>query len=169
VPDPSPSTPAKQDVIDALYRAFHPRLVRQIRSAVVGPAELAEDAAHFAWAALLEEAEMPPAPEGWLVVTGRRQAWRLVRDATRDTDLDHSETRDPRPDPRAAVDRLVAARLEAHALLTTMPRRRAELLIRHARGDRYREICGDTGLSYTTVNRQLAKAARDVRRHRGQG
>jgi len=153
-----------------LYERYGRRLERSVARALGADREHAEDACAFAWAQLC--ATQPERHEqlfAWLRTTAIREGWRLAQLARRERapapadDEDETEA--------AWEDRLAAAETLEHALdgraavevLTFLRPREARYLALLAAGYSYREIAEREGVSYSNVNKHLARGSRRAR------
>lgn len=169
---PSGGAPGLRGDEADLFRRHHRALLRHVRHAAPGAGEaVVEDAALFAWLQLLRCQPERDHIRGWLCTVGRREAWRLAREATAATSLDApkatGEFRCPEPLVEAivggdSVDAAHAAR-EALRALASLPDRQRRYLALKVAGYSYREICALTGASYSSVNRHLTRARARVR------
>lgn len=135
---------------------------------------IVEDAAHFAWLQLLRCQPERDHVRGWLCTVGRREAWRLAREARAVTSLDAgeagSESRHQEPlveaiPGRDSVEGAHAAR-EALRIVASLPNKQRRYLALKVAGYSYGEICALTGASYTNGNKHLARARAGVREGR---
>lgn len=158
-----------------LFKRHHAALRRAVARAVNAPPELIEDACQAAWAILMRaQPDRGPTLMAWLRTVAVHEAYRLLPrehatvslDAlTRQTDGDESTS----PDewlPALSEDRL-DEQLEARRALRALralPVRERQLVAWQAAGHSYeeiRELAG--GVSYTSVNKHLARGRRRLR------
>ena len=160
------------DDVAALYRARADQLRQIVRFTVRAPDALIDDACQIAWSRLLSrwgsirsEAAMP-----WLARTASREAVKLVRRSTRELSLDElgedrcGPTQAPFGPAAPSPPDLTAefrARLDE---LRALPQRQQRLLWLQGLGLSYIEMAGYTGWSTRTVERQLMRAKRSLRR-----
>ena len=111
-----------------------PLLWHTVRAQRVGP-EAAEDVVQTTWLRLVHHAEAiqdPQAVLAWLIVTAKRESWRVVKDSRRATPLPEDEDGPPLPDLVATGPETAAlARLEGTVLWThveSLPERCRSLL-----------------------------------------
>lgn len=143
-----------------LFRRHHDRLVAQVTSRLNGDHETAEEACALAWLQLLRyQPERTDQLYGWLLVTARREGYRLLRQRHRETPLEHA------PEPSSAEDLLdqVDGRDRLRLLAELKPSQRRVLTLR-AQGFSYAEIAELLGVSYTHVNRNLTEGRARLRR-----
>ena len=161
---------AQPDAIDveALYRTTGRRLEQIVRADVRAPDVVIEDACQFAWSRLVHHAHRVrrECVLAWLAQTARREAVRLVRRDGREISLD-AVSDDSGPVFAAAwqpgPDELLEQRQRLE-LVGSLPARQQRVLWLHAVGLSYAEISLHTGYSLRTVERQLLRAKRSVRR-----
>jgi RNA polymerase sigma factor (sigma-70 family) len=160
----------------ALYERYARRLERSVARALGADRGHAEDACAFAWAQLC--ATQPERREelfAWLRTTAIRKGRRLAQLARRERAP--APTGDEDETEPAWEDRLAAAETLEHALdgraavevLTSLRRREARYLALLAAGYSYREIAEREGVTYTNVNKHLARGSRRARELRDGG
>ncbi len=165
---PPPTPPPLLDV-DALYRSLSLRLARIVRGDVNAPEAVIEDACQYAWSRLLCHAHRvrQEAVLSWLARTAIHEAFKLVHRDRRELSLDGGAEEDclgarlvaPVPGPEEIVE--YRLRLE---LVADLSARQQRMLWLHALGLSYQEIALSTGVTRRTVERQLLRAKRSVRR-----
>jgi RNA polymerase sigma factor (sigma-70 family) len=158
-----------------LYARQHAGLRRTVARAVNASPELVEDACQAAWTILLRaQPDRGPTLMAWLRTVAVHEAYRLLRPQQATVSLDalsaHSDADEPTsPDewlPALAEDRLdeqLEARRALRALGALPPRQR-QFVAWKAAGHSYeeiRELAG--GVSYTSVNKHLARGRRHLR------
>jgi DNA-directed RNA polymerase specialized sigma24 family protein len=160
----SPST-ERHEQLAKLYAAHAGQLRDVVRKHGSQNTQIVQDACAHAWAQLIAAEQISlqrprPGVLAWLTTTANREAWRLQRDTTRvsPTDIDMLSAH---PDD-VAVDDLVIARLRLD-LVSQLPERPRRFLLRLALGYSYREIAAAEHVSYTTTNKQIARAKRLLR------
>jgi len=160
----SPSTERHEQLAN-LYAAHAGQLRDVVRKHASQNTQIVQDACAHAWAQLItaEQISLQRPRRGvlaWLTTTANREAWRLQRDTTRvsPTDIDMLSAH---PDD-VAVDELVIARLRLD-LVSQLPERPRRFLLRLALGYSYHEIAAAEQVSYTTTNKQIARAKRLLR------
>jgi RNA polymerase sigma factor (sigma-70 family) len=167
---PSTPTPSSDPLnVDALYRSLSLRLARIVRGDVNAPEAVIEDACQFAWSRLVchagrvrQETVLP-----WLARTAIHEAFKLVRRERRELSLDRGAEAEcltatlvaPHLAPEAIVE--YRMRLDVVARLSA---RQQRMLWLHALGLSYEEIALSTGATTRTVERQLLRAKKSVRR-----
>jgi RNA polymerase sigma factor (sigma-70 family) len=165
---PRPRKPLQGDE-DALFGALAADLVRVISRLVHTDPATIDDACQFAWLQLLRCQPTRETVRAWLVTVARNEAIRLDRIQRRCAALSVGE-REPgcHPEPAAATDAYTLAidLDEALTVLASLPERKRDLYALKVLGFSYEEICRITGDSYSTVNRQLVRAAALIRRAR---
>ncbi len=146
-----------------------------VRHAAPGVTEaIVEDAALFAWLQLLRCQPERDHIRAWLCVVGRREAWRLAREAAAVTSLDAGKpgtepgSQEPLVETIAGRDSIEGAHTAREALrvLASLPGTQRRYLALKVAGYSYREICALTGASYTNVNKHLMRARARVREAR---
>ena len=141
-----------------LFERYHRRLVNATARRVNTSRDNIEEAAAFAWAALLSHEVRRDTVFGWLKEVARREAIRLDGIERGNVSLDAS----PAPEqlapatgnPAVTPDRWN----EAMARLRRLPERERRMVALHAFGWRYDDIAEELGVSYTLVNRLLTRA-----------
>ena len=166
-PAGSALTPGVGDVGE-LYASLAARLERIVGTDVRAPRQLIEDACQMAWGRLWDhrdrvrrETVLP-----WLVTTAIREAVRLVRGEARCLSLERAleesgERAVPAHSPAAAEICEERARLE---LIGSLSERQQQLVWLHGLGFSYEEIAASTGSTKRTVERQLLRGKRKLRR-----
>jgi RNA polymerase sigma factor (sigma-70 family) len=151
-----------------LYCALSGRLEQLVRLDVRAPEQVIEDACQFAWSRLVHHADRVrrEAALSWLAKTAVHEALKLIRREGRelslDAELEHGGgwmLRGGAPSPDELVEQ--RERLETIRIL---PERQQRLLWLHALGLSYTEIALYAGCTPRTVERQLLRAKRAVRR-----
>jgi RNA polymerase sigma factor (sigma-70 family) len=154
--------------VSELYAALSGRLEQIVRLDVRASDQVIEDACQFAWSRLVFHADRVrrEAALSWLATTAIHEAFKLVRrdrrECSLDDELEHgggSELRSSIPPP----DELLEQR-ERLALVRSLPERQQRMLWLHALGLSYSEIARYSGCTPRTVERQLLRAKRAVRR-----
>jgi RNA polymerase sigma factor (sigma-70 family) len=159
-----------------LFTKHHGHLLRIVRSLVVAPEALIEDACAMAWEMFLrKQPERGPTLIGWLRVVAVREAWRLSRIQRRqpgledavdpDTVMPMGETWEAVIPGPADTERELEAK-RALVVLAELPEKQRRYLALHIGGFRYEEIMEVTGATYTNVNKHLTRARASVRRAR---
>lgn len=156
--DREPATAMRGDETE-LYRQLQPRLLAVLRWAVSAREQTLEDACSFAWVQLIRyQSDRGWRVLGWLYVTARREALRLIAIEARTPTLepagDHHLIAFPTPAEEGSRERAREA-LEA---LGALPERQRRLLALQAGGFSYSEIAALEGISWRTVDRQLTRA-----------
>jgi RNA polymerase sigma factor (sigma-70 family) len=151
------------DVASA-YRSLADRLEQIVRFDVRASDVVVEDACQFAWSRLMLHADRvrPESTLTWLTRTAIREAIKLIRRDDRELSLEASALSAPtdlRPLPEEHAEQL-----ERLALVGRLPERQQRMLWLHALGLSYEEISVQLGCSRRTVERQLLRAKRSVRR-----
>jgi len=169
----SPSSDRLEQIAD-MYAKHDDELHRLVRSRQFGHGHISplvvDDACSFAWTQLLTHDYVNLGPPrwralAWLTTCAVHEAWRLHRIEYRAA-----------PIVNATVDAITAERdtgapsaaelAEQHArleLVKQIPERPRRFLLRLALGYTYDEIAAAEGASYTTVNKQIARAKRLLR------
>ena len=168
----SPAHPPVHGDEEALYRAHHTRLLHLVARDVAARPQVIEDACAHAWAELLACQPERTSIVGWLRVVARREAIRL---AQRDRATVPMSAIDPDRLPGSARTTNAPAggadvhcdALAALASLAALPPRKRAFLTAKVAGYSYDEIAAQLGVSWLTVNRQLARARSAVRASRG--
>jgi RNA polymerase sigma factor (sigma-70 family) len=149
---------------DTLYRAHHGQLVRAVRRQVNLPSELIEDACQTAWAILLRrQPDRGPTLFAWLRTVAVHEAYALSRTHRRDTQPEDAQHLEELATHEPLSDQLEARRaLRALAGLPDRQRRYATLRALGFSYEEIRQIAG--GVTYTNVNKHLAKASARLRK-----
>ena len=154
--------------VSELYASFSERLERIVGTDVRAPRPVIEDACQFAWGRLWRkrdhirrEAALP-----WLITTAIHEALRLVRGQdgllSLEQAIEESGDKAAPAHTLTAVDVLeLRTRLQAMASLSP---RQQRLLWLHGLGFSYAEIAMRTGSTTRTVERQLLRGKRTLRR-----
>jgi RNA polymerase sigma factor (sigma-70 family) len=154
---------------DALFEALAQDLVHIVRRLVNTDPATIEDACQFAWLQLLRCQPSRETVRAWLITVARNEAIRLDRIRRRCDALSVGK-REPgtRFEPAAPTDAYTLAidLDEALTVLASLPERKRDLYALKVLGFSYEEIGRITGDSYSTVNRQLVRAAALIRRAR---
>ena len=142
-----------------LYRELQPRLLALLGWTVSTREQTLEDACSFAWVQLIRyQPDRGSGVLGWLYVTARREALRLIAIEARTPVLepagDHHLIAFRTPAEEGSRERAREA-LEA---LGALPERQRRLLALKAGGFSYSEIAALEGISWRTVDRQLRRA-----------
>jgi RNA polymerase sigma factor (sigma-70 family) len=136
--------------------------LRIVRTGVVAPDPVIEDACQFAWSRLLHHRERVHRETAlaWLVTTAQHEAAKLLRRAGRDVSLEMALERglDVRPWPGDRSPHLVAEEHERLRSLASLPARQQRLLWLYGVGLSYEEIARSQGCTSRTVERQLNRA-----------
>jgi RNA polymerase sigma factor (sigma-70 family) len=144
-------------------------LVRgQVCSEVTAPEAVIDDACQFAWIRLLHHRHRVGRDRAvsWLITTALHEVFKLVRRAGHDLSLEQlvEESDDLRISRTApAPEEAVGAHLRLE-LLQELPERQERLIWLKGLGFDYSEIATETATSVRTVERQLMKARRNLRR-----
>lgn len=143
-----------------LFRRHEVALRAAVRHRVNASEAIIEDACSFAWLQLMRSQPRRETVFPWLRRVAIREAWRLAALAMRelppvdpDTDLRHTYDSPP-------------ATAEAHLLISavrTLPPRQQRVLLLLVSGHSYKEIAADQNLSWTSVNKALARARSHLR------
>ena len=154
--------------VGQLYCALSPHLERRVRSDVRAPDALIEDACQFAWSRLVHHRQrvQRECALSWLTRTAVREAFKLIRRESRELSLDEASEQlsdGPRAPLAPAPDELFerCERLEA---LRSLPERQQRLLWLQGLGLSYGEMARHEGCTVRTVERQLLRAKRELRR-----
>jgi RNA polymerase sigma factor (sigma-70 family) len=154
--------------IGELYRSLAGPLQELVRLDVRAPAPVIEDACQFAWGRLVHrrddvrrETALP-----WLVRTAVHEAFKLLVRERRCQSLDAAIELAGEAAPvfhSPGVDELIENR-ERLGALQELPERQQRLVWLHALGLSYAEIAQHTGYTGRTVERQLLRARRALRK-----
>jgi RNA polymerase sigma factor (sigma-70 family) len=153
--------------VGELYLLLGPRLERIVRSSIRGPDALIEDACQFAWSRLLHHQHRVQRETAlaWLAKTAFHEAFKLLRQGSRDLSLEFALEIDGEPAS-------IPSRLEPHdcceqhdrlAALSSLPPRQQRILWLRAVGFSYDEIAARAGCTTRTVERQLTRARANLR------
>ncbi len=162
-----PAAPPMTD-LGELYRAFAGRLEQIVRLDVTAPDSVVEDACQFAWDRLVcnQDRVRRDTALGWLARTAVHEAVRLLERQQRYLSLEDAV--------EAAGDSGLCGRwsgpeeqvVQREQLETVgrLPQRQQRMVWLHALGFSYAEIALETGCTTRTVERQLLRAKRAIRR-----
>ena len=154
--------------VGELYYAQAGRLERIVRLDVRAPDAVIEDACQFAWSRLVCHAGRvaPESALAWLARTAVHEAFKLIRREDRECSLDATVERvgdEGLGIGARSPDELVEHRAQLE-LVGVLPERQQRLLWLHALGLSYAEIALQERCTRRTVERQLLRAKRTVRR-----
>jgi RNA polymerase sigma factor (sigma-70 family) len=162
---------SRHDQIARFYEHNAAALQRAVARSIVGPAAMIEDACSHAWCQLLAHPDVQLGPNGfgWLYLVAKREAFRLSDRARREPAAgEPSELPDQPaasgPDAWQVLERRLTHQDRA-SVLAGLSERKQRLLVLHAAGYSYAEIVALTGDSPRTVERQLLRGRRTLRRH----
>jgi DNA-directed RNA polymerase specialized sigma24 family protein len=162
--------PNRYEAITSFYGHKADELRRAVTRAVSGPEAMIEDACSYAWCQLLvhDEVVLDRHGFGWLYCVAIREGYRLSGRARREAACGRPDQL-PRQRGLAGADawELLERRLDHDArlsLLAEIPRRRRRLVILQLAGFTYEEIARITGDTRRTVERQLLRGKRALRR-----
>lgn len=159
------STTAVRD-IGALYGALSGRLEQIVRWDVRAQDAVIEDACQFAWSRLVHhpcrvesDSALP-----WLARTAIHEAFRQIRRDQREQPLDEELESGPiGPAPQELIEQR-----ERIALLRSLPERQQRFLWLRAAGLSHSEIARHEACTRRTVERQLLRAKRGMKRAAGE-
>lgn len=156
--------PSRDEGLTAFYAANAHTLWRTLRGTISGPDALIDDACAEAWAALLRHptVALDDRGFGWLYVVGWRHAVRLSDKGRREVAV--GEIAQPADNDCALSPDEELERRERLALLCELPGRQRRMVLMHAAGFTYEEISRMTGDTLRTVERQLLRGKRALRR-----
>ena len=153
----------------AMYAKHDARLRKLVEHRAGAQPATAADACAHAWTELLAaehvDIALPWQPLAWLTTTAIREAWRLNRLEYRSHPVD-GRTLDLLSTSRGRAARSAGELAELHdrlRLVDELPERPRRFLLRLALGYSYDEIAIAEGASYTTTNKQIARAKRLLR------
>lgn len=161
---------SRQDKVAVFYTKEAAALMRAVRRAITGPEAMIEDACSHAWCQLLQndDVQLDRAGFGWLYVVATREAFRLSDRSRREPAA--GEPRDlpnrkalANPDAWQVLEQRLAHE-ERVALVRLISPRKRELVLLHAAGFTYAEIVRLTDNTLRTVERQILRGKRTVRR-----
>jgi len=159
-------TRSRHDQIDQLYRTHASTLEHLVQTRVIADPDTVQDACSFAWTQLLISPNVelaPRAPLGWLRQVATRHVWQLT---AAPSPLREHDARDIAnlllTGERDLADR-VCDRLLLADRVSNLSARQRKYLFLHACGYRYSEIAALMGVTYRTVDRQLARARAHLR------
>ena len=143
-----------------LFRTYEVALHCAVRAKVQAPESLIEDACSFAWLQFLRCQPDRATAFPWLRLVAVRECWRLSRRERRDAHLEELPGfQPPAPD---TVESGVEARRALHTL-ASLPGRQRRYLTLLVSGHSYDEITRHCDVTYTNVNKHLARARRTIR------
>lgn len=148
------------DELAELYRANAESLRQLVRFTVRAPDAVIDDACQIAWSRLISrrlgvqrERVLP-----WLLTTASREALKLLRRSGREFPLDELDRAH-----QIGPEQIVEFR-ERLAQLRALPRRQQQLVWLQGLGLSYAEMAGYTGDTQRTIERQILRARRTLRR-----
>ncbi len=149
--------------LSELYRANAEQLRQIVRFSIRAPDAVIDDACQVAWSRLVgRRGELRrDAVMGWLVTTASREALRLLRRARRELPLE--ALAQPGAIAYAAPDQIVEFR-ERLDQIGALSRRQQRLVWLHGFGLTYAEMASYTGDTERTIERQILRAKRALRR-----
>jgi len=149
-----------------LYRMLSPRVLQVVGRRVRTSPENVEDACHFAWVAFLRHSDEVArgAALAWLTTTAVHEAYKLINWQQRARSLDQvlDAGLEPVASGRGPPDH--AAEREQLGLVRRLPERQQRILLLQAAGLSHAEISEHTGDTERTVQRQLGRARRTLKR-----
>ena len=154
---------------DTLFEALAAELVRIVQRLVNTDPATVDDACQFAWLQLLRCQPERRTVRAWLITGARNEALTLDRKRRRLEPMSIGECEPGcHPEPAVPTDACALAidLDEALSVLASLPERKRDLYALKVLGFSYEEIGRITGDSYSTVNRQLVRAAALIRRAR---
>lgn len=154
--------PPQQGDEAQLYRDLSCQLLHAVRSSVIAPDAVIEDACSFAWLQLLRCQPRRDAAFAWLTKVAIREGWRLAKQARRDHRLELLPEDDERRHEPIDTELRMRARDALETLAALPPRQRTYVSMLIA-GHTYDEISTATGSSRTIVNKHLARASKTLR------
>lgn len=158
----------------ALFGRYHGELWRAVRRAVYGNDQVVEDACSFAWTQLLvEQPNRGATLFPWLRTVAVREVWRLELRSRRQAPLLGADEHPINPIETEVLDP-VDLDLQLHSrraadVLRELPDREARCLALLSAGYSYHDIQELDDVTYTAVNRYIARARARVHEMRGQG
>jgi RNA polymerase sigma factor (sigma-70 family) len=160
--------PSDRCDVGELYASLSGRLERIVGTAVQAPRPVVEDACQFAWGRLWRKREhvRPEAALPWLTTTAIHEALRVLRG--QDCLLSLEQTLEESGEGAVPEHALTAAdvfelRTRLQVMASLSPRQQ-RLLWLHGLGFSYAEIAACTGSTTRTVERQLLRGKRTLRR-----
>jgi RNA polymerase sigma factor (sigma-70 family) len=149
--------------VGELYRDLSERLAQIVRFDVRAPESVVEEACQFAWGRLMDHRHRVRRESAlsWLARTAVREALRLQARDGRYVSLDCEQVTEV---PTLAGPDELFERRERLQSIRRLPERQQQVLWLHALGLSYAEIARHTGCTTRTVERQLLRARRAVRR-----
>jgi len=157
-PDREPAPPVVGDEA-GLYRDLQPRLLGLLRSTLTAREQTLEDACSLAWVQLIRtQPHRGPGLGGWLYVTARHEALRLIAIERRTPTLEPAGDRHLLAFAAPAADGARERAAQALEALGALPERQRRLLSLKAAGYSYTEIAALEGVSARVVDRHLRRA-----------
>jgi RNA polymerase sigma factor (sigma-70 family) len=147
--------------VGELYGLLARRLERIVRLYVHAPDVVIEDACQFAWSRLLHHGHRihRETVMSWLARTAVHEAFKLLRRDGRELPLEAANDE--------AMKATLSELIECHerlAELGRLPERQQRAVWLHALGCSYAEIASHEGCTLRTVERQLLRARKTIRR-----
>lgn len=161
--------PSRHEDIAAFYRDKAGELEGAVRRAVTGNRQLVEDACSYAWAQLLtrDHVTLDRAGFGWLYVVAIREAYGLSDRARRERPSGGPGDLPGRGLATEYLETTILYREEIRergTLLEALPVRQREMVVLHAAGFTYAEIARICDVTLRTVERQMLRGKRTLRR-----
>jgi RNA polymerase sigma factor (sigma-70 family) len=156
------------DDLGRLYAKLGNRLHKQVRAGVVAPEAVIEDACQLAWSRLIGYRQRVQSEKalGWLATTATHEAVRLLGREQREESLERQleQRGEEMLHNRAPSAEEVLELRQRLCWLSGVPNRQKRLLWLQAMGLDYDEMARHEGCTRRTVERQLLRAQRAVRR-----
>lgn len=149
--------------IELLYRRLAPRLERIVRYDVRAPDAVIEDACQIAWCRLLHHRDRVHRQTAlpWLATTAVREALKQSKRGARDLPLDALPGL---PAPFAPGPEELVEQFDQLRAVAILPARQRRLMWLQGLGFSYGEMAGREGCTKRTVERQVLRAKRAIRR-----
>jgi DNA-directed RNA polymerase specialized sigma24 family protein len=150
--------------MELLYRRLAPRLERIVRYDVRAPDAVIEDACQFAWCRLFDHRHRVHRHTAlpWLATTAVREALKLSSRSGRDLPLE--VLGDGASGPLAPGPDELVEQFDQLRAVETLPGRQRRLIWLQGFGFSYGEMAGREGCTKRTVERQVLRAKRAIRR-----
>jgi RNA polymerase sigma factor (sigma-70 family) len=154
-----------------LYGLLAKRLEQIVRVDVGAPDAVIEDACQFAWSRLVHHRQRVQRETvmGWLARTAVHEAFKLRRRDRRELSLDATSEQALAVATSCAPPEALAESRERLREVGRLPERQQRVLWLHALGLSYAEIADREGCTVRTVDRQLLRARKALRREDRRG
>lgn len=150
------TTPELQGDEDQLFREHDDRFRRALRHRYGRVnADHVDEACNEAWAIMVRSQPRRETVFAWLFTVARFELWRILNRRSRETLTDWADL--PEPAGRDDHDAYIAV-LDALTAVAALPAKQRRFIELRVAGHSYRDIATAEDVTYTNVNKHLAKA-----------